>query len=61
LPDSSGRTATRWGFTTVAEVGGRFRLPLCADQPKSERVRLAAGCLVGPDVKGWTIGLSIRY
>jgi len=34
---------------------------LYADQPKSERVRLAAGYLFGLDVKGWTIGLGIQY
>jgi hypothetical protein len=24
-------------------------------------VRLAAGYLFGPDVRGWTIGLSLQY
>ena len=49
------------GFDAVAEVGGGIELPLYTDRPKSERLRLAAGYLFGPDVKGWTIGLSLRY
>lgn len=49
------------GFDSVAEVGGGIELPLVADQPKAERLRLAAGYLFGPDVRGWTLGLSLRY
>jgi hypothetical protein len=56
-----GANSDALGFKSVAEIGGGFELPLYADQPKSERARLAAGYLFGPDVKGWTIGLSIQY
>jgi hypothetical protein len=49
------------GFDAVAEVGGGFELPLHTDRPDSDRVRLAAGYLFGPDVRGWTIGLSLQY
>jgi hypothetical protein len=49
------------GFTSVAEVGGGVEAPFAADRPKGERLRLAAGYLFGPDVRGWTIGLSLEY
>jgi hypothetical protein len=49
------------GFDAVAKVGGGFELPLHTDRPNSDRVRLAAGYLFGPDVRGWTIGLSLEY
>ena len=56
-----GANSDALGFRSVAEIGGGFELPLYADQPRAERVRLAAGYLFGPDVNGWTIGLSIQY
>ena len=49
------------GFTTVAELGGGLELPVSAEREKSERLRLSAGYLFGPDVRGWSIGLSIQY
>ena len=56
-----GANSDALGFTSVAEVGGGVEVPLAADRPQGERVRLAAGYLFGPDVRGWTIGLSIQY
>ena len=56
-----GANSDALGFTSVAEIGGGFEVPLAADRPNGERVRLAAGYLFGPDVKGWTIGLSLQY
>ncbi len=49
------------GFTSVAEIGGGFEVPFAADRPNGERVRLSAGYLFGPDVKGWSVGLSLEY
>jgi len=49
------------GFTSVAEIGGGIELPIHTDRPQSERVRFAAGYLFGPDVTGWTVGLSVQY
>ncbi len=49
------------GFTSIAEIGAGVELPIDADRPGSDRLRLAAGYLVGPDVRGWTIGLSVPY
>jgi hypothetical protein len=49
------------GFDAVAEVGGGLELPLVADAPKAERVRLQAAYLFGSGVRGWTLGLGIEY
>ena len=56
-----GANSNALGFTSVAEIGGGFEVPFAADRPNGDRVRLAAGYLFGPDVKGWTIGLSLQY
>jgi hypothetical protein len=45
----------------VAEIGAGLELPVSTDRPQSERARLAAGFLFGPDVRGWTVGVSIQY
>jgi hypothetical protein len=49
------------GFSSVAEIGAGLELPVSTDRPQSERARLAAGFLFGPDVRGWTVGVSIQY
>jgi hypothetical protein len=49
------------GFTSVAEVGGGMEAPLSASGKNSNRVRLGASYLFGPNVKGWTISLGLRY
>lgn len=56
-----GANSDALGFTSVAEIGGGFEVPFATDRPNGERVRLAAGYLFGPDVKGWTVGLSLQY
>jgi hypothetical protein len=49
------------GFTTVAELGAGLELPMSSARAKPERLRLSAGYLFGPNVRGWSIGLSIQY
>jgi hypothetical protein len=49
------------GFSSVAEIGAGLELPVSTDRPQAERARLAAGFLFGPDVRGWTVGVSIQY
>lgn len=49
------------GFSSVAEIGAGLELPTSANRPQSERARLAAGLLFGPNVRGWTVGVSMRY
>jgi hypothetical protein len=49
------------GFDAVAEVGGGLELPVTADAPKAERVRLQAAYLFGSGVRGWTLGLGMQY
>jgi len=49
------------GFTAVAELGGGLELPVYTDRANSERLRLSGGYLFGPDVRGWSVGLSIQY
>lgn len=49
------------GFTTVAELGGGLELPISQERENPERLRLSAGYLFGPDVRGWSIGLSLQY
>jgi hypothetical protein len=49
------------GFTSVAEIGAGLEVPVSPDRQDSERVRLAAGYLVGADVTGWTVGVSLGY
>jgi hypothetical protein len=49
------------GFSSVTEIGTGLELPTSRDRPLSERVRLSAGLLFGPEVRGWTVGASIRF
>jgi hypothetical protein len=49
------------GFTSVTELGGGFELPTLSDDPRSQRVRLAARYLFGPNVHGWGVGLSLPF
>jgi len=49
------------GFSTVAEIGAGLELPVSSDRPQSERARLAVGFLFGPEVRGWTVGVSMQY
>jgi len=42
-------------------TGRRLELPVYTDRANSERLRLSAGYLFGPDVRGWSVGLSIQY
>lgn len=56
-----GANRSALGFSSVADVGGGVELPIRADRPTGERLRFAAGYLFGPDVHGWTAGVSIQY
>ncbi len=56
-----GANRSALGFSSVADVGGGVELPIHADRPTGERLRFAAGYLFGPDVRGWTAGVSIQY
>jgi hypothetical protein len=56
-----GANSDALGFTTVAELGGGLELPISQAREKPECLRLSAGYLFGPDVRGWSIGLSIQY
>jgi hypothetical protein len=49
------------GFTSVTELGGGLETPLAPDGQRPERLRLSAGYLFGPDVTGWSVGLSLQY
>jgi hypothetical protein len=49
------------GFSSVADVGGGVELPIGADRANGERLRFSAGYLLGPDVHGWTAGVSVQY
>jgi hypothetical protein len=49
------------GFTTIAELGGGFELPLSRDNAQSKRLRVGAAYLFGPHVKGWTVNLGLSY
>lgn len=49
------------GFTSVTGLGGGFELPALADNPRSQRVRLAARYYFGPSVHGWDVGLSLPF
>jgi hypothetical protein len=49
------------GFSTLANVGGGFELPLSKDNPESKRVRAGAAYLFGPHVRGWTVSLGLTY
>ncbi len=49
------------GFDQVAEVGGGFEIPIAARTAKGERLRLVGAYLFGPDVDGWSGGLSMRF
>ena len=49
------------GFSTLANVGAGFELPLSKDNPQSKRVRAGAAYLFGPHVKGWTVSLALTY
>lgn len=46
------------GFDEVWELGGALRFPVIARLPAIE---LAGGALFGPDVRGWTLGLSVSF
>ena len=49
------------GFSSVGEIGAGFELPLGGDSGQSSHLRLSAGYLSGPDVRGWSVGLGVRY
>jgi hypothetical protein len=49
------------GFTSVAEVGVGMEALLSASGKNSNRVRVGASYLFGPNVKGWTISLGLQY
>jgi hypothetical protein len=49
------------GFSTLANIGGGFELPLSKDNPQSKRLRAGAAYLFGPHVKGWTVSLALTY
>jgi hypothetical protein len=49
------------GFSTLANVGGGFELPLSSDSTQSKRLRVGVAYLLGPHVKGWTVSLGLTY
>lgn len=49
------------GFSTIANIGGGFELPLSRDNAQSKRLRIGAAYLVGPHVEGWTVNLGLTY
>jgi hypothetical protein len=49
------------GFSTLANIGGGFELPLARDNAQSRRLRAGAAYLFGPHVKGWTVSLGLTY
>jgi len=49
------------GFTSVAELGVGVEAPLSTRAEKTKRLRLGVSYLSGPDVKGWSVGLGLRY
>jgi hypothetical protein len=49
------------GFSTLANIGGGFELPLSRDNAQSKRLRVGAAYLFGPHVKGWTVSLGLTY
>ncbi|CAB3788376.1 hypothetical protein LMG28688_02676 [Paraburkholderia caffeinitolerans] len=49
------------GFSTVANIGGGFELPLSSSDAQSKRVRAGAAWLFGPHVHGWTVSLGLTY
>ncbi|QBR04293.1 hypothetical protein [Paraburkholderia pallida] len=49
------------GFSTIANIGGGFELPLSRDNAQSKRLRVGAAYLFGPHVEGWTVRLGLAY
>ncbi|MDR5781270.1 hypothetical protein QCE63_17860 [Caballeronia sp. LZ065] len=49
------------GFSTIANVGGGFEIPLSRDSAQSRRLQLGAAYLFGPHVTGWTVSLGLTY
>lgn len=49
------------GFDTVAELGLAIETPAPKLFSATERMRLGASYLFGPDVSGWTIGFNLQY
>lgn len=49
------------GFPSVSEFGLGLELPLMAGDAAAKRVRVAGSYLVGPNVHGWSVALSIQY
>ena len=56
-----GASRNALGFSSAGEIGGGIEAPLDTDSANSERLRLGAGYLFGPDVRGWTIGLRMEF
>lgn len=49
------------GFSSVAELGLTFDLPLLANDAQSQRLRFGASYLFGPDVRGYAVSLRMRF
>ncbi|WP_144444215.1 hypothetical protein [Caballeronia arationis] len=49
------------GFSTLANIGGGFELPLSRENTQSKRLRAGAAYLFGPHVNGWTVSVGLRY
>jgi hypothetical protein len=49
------------GFDSVAEIGGGFEVPVAADMPGGKRLRLVGSYLIGPNIDGWSVGLSVKF
>lgn len=49
------------GFTSVAEVGAGLETPRSTTSTDGTRVRVGASYLFGPDVRGWSVSVGLRY
>ncbi|WP_086380443.1 hypothetical protein [Caballeronia sordidicola] len=49
------------GFSTLANIGGGFDLPISRDDAQAKHVRVGGAYLFGPHVSGWTVSLGLTY
>lgn len=49
------------GLQAIAELGLALEVPLAGNDSASDRVRVGASYLFGPNGKGWTLGLGLQY
>lgn len=49
------------GFSTLANVGGGFEIPLSSQDAQSKRLRVGAAYVFGHHVSGWAVSLGLAY